>query len=430
MARRELAGALAVLLERLPLAGTLSAICPAPCERACRRAQVDTPVAIRSLKRAAARAGLGGETPITPRRARDSGRSVAVVGAGPAGLAAAYFLLIAGHRCTIIDEHRRPGGALLRLEAEGRLPEAVLSADLAVLERLGVSWQIECAVTPESVPALREAHDALVLAPGSPERLAALVPAMGFDRRTTAGTAAGVFACGNATRSRPSLLAVQAVADGRRAALAAAASVMGLSVQAERRRFDSRLGALSREELTVIVAESRRWAERSGGGGAAPEGPVDLPASPGEAHTREGAVPDAVTEALRCLRCDCTRKASCGLRELAGRYGADLRHFPAEESGGRHPIRGERLGTSGGLSFEPGKCIKCGICVRIAERAGATPGLAFSGRGYDLRLRVPFAQDLERALGPAARDCVRHCPTGALAWHRQAPSDPFRGAPA
>jgi NADH dehydrogenase/NADH:ubiquinone oxidoreductase subunit G len=120
-----------------------------------------------------------------------------------------------------------------------------------------------------------------------------------------------------------------------------------------------------------------------------------------------------VAEAGRCLQCDCARRTSCDLRRVATKVGADARRF----AGNRVAIDGRKVGE-GGLSFEPGKCIKCGICVRIAERAGDRPGLAFSGRGAEVRVRVPFDEDIGEAIATAGPECVARCPTGALAWDR------------
>ena len=65
--------------------------------------------------------------------------------------------------------------------------------------------------------------------------------------------------------------------------------------------------------------------------------------------------------------------------------------------------------------FEPGKCIKCGLCVRICEQAADEPlGLTFVDRGFDLHVGVPFDEGLERGLQKMAAECVEVCPTGAL----------------
>ena len=66
------------------------------------------------------------------------------------------------------------------------------------------------------------------------------------------------------------------------------------------------------------------------------------------------------------------------------------------------------------IIFEPGKCIACGLCVQITGEASETLGLTFVGRGFDVRVAVPFNQSLEKGLGRAAAECVAACPTGAL----------------
>jgi len=427
IARQEPSAARAVLLERLPLAGTLAAICPAPCERACRRGRLDSPLSIRALRQEALRQGANAPSCGPEQQGRGS---VAVVGGGPAGLATAWFLARRGCSCTVFDDHQAPGGPLQGLVAEGRLAPDVLAADLAELRRLGVSWRSGRVVTPRSLEAIRREYDAVVFAPGSPERLRELAPGERFDRGTTAGSLRGIFACGNATRTRPSSLAVQAVADGRRAALGAAAFLEGLPAPPERRRFDSHLesvvGRLSREDLAALAAANGAAPATSPGpsdrddAGAArvsAAGAARVSAAGAARVSAAGAEsPDMLQEARRCLRCDCIRKGSCELRELSGRYEADSGRFAAERGERGGPGGGSRIGASGGLCLDPGKCIKCGICVRIAERAGTLPGLAFTARGYELRLRVPFDQGLEAALGESAGECTRHCPTGALAW--------------
>jgi NADH dehydrogenase/NADH:ubiquinone oxidoreductase subunit G len=74
----------------------------------------------------------------------------------------------------------------------------------------------------------------------------------------------------------------------------------------------------------------------------------------------------------------------------------------------------ERIGRPGGIAFEPGKCILCGLCIQAATRGGEPLGLAFAGRGFDVNVAVPFGRSLDEALTRTASECVNVCPTGAL----------------
>ena len=65
--------------------------------------------------------------------------------------------------------------------------------------------------------------------------------------------------------------------------------------------------------------------------------------------------------------------------------------------------------------YEPGKCICCDACVRIAAAAGEELGLAMIGRGFDVAMAVPFGEPLSSGLRKVARQCAEACPTGALA---------------
>jgi hypothetical protein len=93
---------------------------------------------------------------------------------------------------------------------------------------------------------------------------------------------------------------------------------------------------------------------------------------------------EAVQEAARCLHCDCRSSGDCLLQHYAEVYGTDASRFRSE----RRPFQQQVF--SSGVIFEAGKCIDCGICVKLAELANEPLGLSFTGRGFAMRLAAPF----------------------------------------
>lgn len=146
--------ATALIKEMLPLPGILGRVCPRPCEDPCRRAQIDgEPVAICALKRFAADKAVDAGLPTQPQPKPSTGKRVAVVGAGPAGLSAAYYLALEGHKVTLLEAEKEPGGTLRFGIPSYRLPNHVLDqeindilslgVELKVNQRMGRDYQIE-----------------------------------------------------------------------------------------------------------------------------------------------------------------------------------------------------------------------------------------------------------------------------------------------
>jgi heterodisulfide reductase subunit A-like polyferredoxin len=127
---------LKLIMDRLPLPGTIGRICPHPCESDCRRQEMDEPVAICSLKRFAADQADWDALPVpeVPRK----NQAVAIVGAGPAGLSCAYHLALQGYRTVIFEAAAEAGGWLRYGIPEYRLPREVLQREVDYLTRLGV----------------------------------------------------------------------------------------------------------------------------------------------------------------------------------------------------------------------------------------------------------------------------------------------------
>lgn len=130
--------AVAVVRERIPFPSVCAYICPAPCEMACIRRPIDEAIAIRMLKRYAV--DNGADTwKSRSRIAPPSGKSVAVIGAGPTGLTVAYYLAkLGGHAVTIFEDMPKPGGTMLTGIPRYRLPENILMRDIQEIQDVGV----------------------------------------------------------------------------------------------------------------------------------------------------------------------------------------------------------------------------------------------------------------------------------------------------
>jgi ferredoxin len=392
----DLAGATETVLARIPLPGVLGRVCPAPCEGTCRRGTVDQPVAIRQLKRWVADADRSAPT-WRPEVARPTGRRVAIVGAGPAGLSAAHYLCLLGHEVTLIDERAQPGGGLLEI-APWELPPDVLANDVERVLALGVELQPETQLGRNVTLARLQRHfDAVVIAIGESDEATAEAIGLpwghrGFeaDRHTHAGPLESVFVAGSALS--PSHMAVRAVASGRAAALSVDQFVRRKAIVPEGRPFNVTMGRLLREEALRLAAD------------ASVHGRIEPSRGEGAGFNDE----EAVREGLRCMHCDCRALPNCWLRALGEQYHA-----------GTHAWHGQRRlfrrdATHPAIVFEPGKCIACGLCIEVAKRHEEELGLTFIGRGFDVRTAVPFGASLAEGLRGAALECAEVCPTGAL----------------
>jgi len=139
--------ALKIIMEDLPLPGVLGRICPHGCEDACRRCEVDEPVAIRDLKRLAADQFDPREIEIAclPER----GEKIAIIGSGPAGLSAAYHLARKGLKSTIYEALPEAGGMLRVGIPEHRLPREILNNEIELITNLGVEIKTSTPLGPE-----------------------------------------------------------------------------------------------------------------------------------------------------------------------------------------------------------------------------------------------------------------------------------------
>ena len=165
ISQRQFGQALAVIREKIPFPSICGHVCPHPCEAKCRREQVDEAIAIRALKRFAAETG-NGLYQMKAKMAPATGKSAAIIGSGPAGLTAAYYLAKQGHAVTVFEALPEPGGMMRYGIPEYRLPRKVLSDEIEEIRNVGVDIRTNTRVN--SIDELFEdGHNAIFLAIGA-----------------------------------------------------------------------------------------------------------------------------------------------------------------------------------------------------------------------------------------------------------------------
>ncbi|MCL1804023.1 MAG: FAD-dependent oxidoreductase [Eubacteriaceae bacterium] len=168
IANGEYKEALKLIKEKVPFPASIGRVCPHPCEDACRRELVEEPVAIAAMKKFVGDIDLLEEAANTPPIAPATGKRAAVVGGGPGGLTAAYFLRLNGHEVTVYDAMPLMGGMLRYGIPEYRLPKAVLQKEIDAIESLGIKFCNSVRVGADiSLKELQDQNDAVIVAVGA-----------------------------------------------------------------------------------------------------------------------------------------------------------------------------------------------------------------------------------------------------------------------
>ena len=159
------AEALAVVHEKLPFPECLGHVCAHPCEKKCRRGDVNDPVSIRNIKRYAAEHGSDELWKKNSKHLPATGKKVCVVGGGPAGMTAAYYLAKQGHDVTLKEAFPTLGGQMAYGIPSYRLPREVVAKEAGYLTDAGVHVETNCRVT--DFVGLAKEYDAVLLALGT-----------------------------------------------------------------------------------------------------------------------------------------------------------------------------------------------------------------------------------------------------------------------
>ncbi|MHC1702644.1 MAG: FAD-dependent oxidoreductase [Tenuifilaceae bacterium] len=396
--------ALKVVKEEIALPFILGYVCSAPCEKVCRRRQVDNPVSICLLKRFTAFNDSKNSNAYLPEKNSLTNKKVAIIGSGPSGLSCAFYLLKLGHSCTIFDSKAEIGGSLLNVP-ENELPKEILKVEVDLLKSYGAEFRLNTTVTNEIFQnELKNSFDAIVFASGNISE--SNLKDFGFTTSKTGLNAnpetfalndSGVFACGSVLH--PLKMAVKAVAQGKEAAFSVNKFLGGKSVSNRYDEFNSKFGLLQPSEILEYIKES----ENSG----------DI-ISPKGGRLVGFTEEEAILEAKRCMHCDCRKPDTCKLRLYSDEYKIDRKKYSLGE---RKTLKKHFQHDI--VVYEPEKCIRCGLCIEITTKNKELTGLAYIGRGFDVRVDIPFNRELSEALTQTAKECVNACPTGAISLKTQ-----------
>ncbi len=382
-----------VVIKDIALPSVLGRICPAPCEGACKRKPIDGAVSICLLKRYA-----GDYANVDANRSLPELRNekVAIIGSGPAGLAAAYYLQLKGIRSAIFDKNKKPGGMLRYRVPDEKLDKEVLNREIEYVLQSGIEIHQNKEITKNDFSRLIKDYQAVIIAAGD---ITDEIKSWGLDhnekqvivnKQTYQTSVDNVFAVGNVNRHTK--LAIRSLGQGKEVAFSVEQFLDKKILQGEPGKFNSKFGKLLQEEYSEYVKDS-----------------VSLERIQPDAGEPAGYSPDEVKlEASRCMHCDCRKIDNCKLRDLSEMYGADQKKYV---EGQRKKITIVRHHS---IVYEPQKCIKCGICVRITEKHREKFGFTFIGRGFNVQIGTPFNKELGEALTKTSEMVADACPTGAL----------------
>lgn len=168
IANGQMGEAIKLIKEKIPLPGAIGRVCPHPCQDNCRRGLVDEPISIAWLKRYAADTDLYGEEPFLPDIAPATGKRIAIIGGGPYGLSAAYFLRQMGHEITIFEAMPKLGGMLRYGIPEYRLPKEILDEEIFIIEKMGVELRPNTKIGQDiAFDTIKKDYDAVLLGIGA-----------------------------------------------------------------------------------------------------------------------------------------------------------------------------------------------------------------------------------------------------------------------
>jgi NADPH-dependent glutamate synthase beta subunit-like oxidoreductase/ferredoxin len=386
--------AIKIVRNDIALPEVLGWICPAPCEKVCKRKDIDEAVSICLLKKSSAQIGniSAKKTDLI------SDKKVAVIGAGPSGLAAAFYLRTNGIQADIYDKNQKAGGNLRYAIEDEKLPKYVLDREVKFIEDAGVNFFMNSEINKSDFQDLISKYDAIIIATGDiSEEIKSWninynKNGLDYNKSNYSTEIPKLFVAGNITR--PFKMAIRSLGQGKEVAGSVFDFLISGNPKDIHRKFNSKFGSLMDVEISEYLKEA-----------------TDIKRiNPKSESERSFSKQEAIEEASRCLHCDCRKQDNCKLRDYSDAYNARQNKYFDKTN--RKAVR--KIIQHKFVIYEPEKCIKCAICVRITEKYKEKLGLGFIGRGFDIEVAVPFDEDLNVALQQTAEIVVESCPTAAL----------------
>jgi NADH-quinone oxidoreductase subunit F len=155
-----------VIMQKMPFPLSIGRVCPAPCQKKCRRAGIDEAIGIRQLKRFAADYAYVNGYEYKPIMKPARPEKIAIIGAGPAGLSAAWDLAIDGYKCTIFEALPVAGGMLAVGIPEYRLPKQLLNREIETIKKLGIEIRLNSKID-DPLALMRQGYKAVIIALGA-----------------------------------------------------------------------------------------------------------------------------------------------------------------------------------------------------------------------------------------------------------------------
>jgi len=399
IAQNKFAEALRLVKEEIALPIILGYICPAPCEKACRRNQLDEAVSICTLKKFVAIDDLESNHFYLPQKEAKTNKKVAIIGSGSAGLACAFHLLKMGHESVVFDKNPEAGGSMRYDIPDEKLPKSAIDDEVNILKEFGAEFRLNTEINKSVFEnEIKKEFDAIVFAMGDFDK--ANFHQFGFEsnkhglmvnRETFEVNEEGVFACGNIIRSRR--MAVTSVAQGKAAAWSVNLFLKGENPSKKHRMFNSKFGKLFEIEIAEYQKETKAHKR------------IKLPNGKLDNFSAE----QAVKESERCMHCDCRKPDTCKLRIYSDEYQADRKKFLFGE---RKKIK--KYTQHEIIVYEPEKCIKCNLCVEISAKEKDSLGFTTIHRGFNVEISIPYNKSIKGLFEKTARKCAAACPTGAI----------------